>query len=120
GIGALELGLAGGPLWRILKMLRSRLEEIGHHWNILALAACRLGLGRRWFRIGRSRRPAIDRRLDQHIIIKTDRPLFAPLGVATAPPFGDRTPIGYGVLLRGGARLLVFRELWPALRGRLL
>ena len=98
GIGALELGLAGRPLRRELKLLGGGLQQVGDDGNIFALATGRLRLLRRQW-VDRPLRPDIDRRLRQHIIVERDGLVLAPLGVAAAPLLGDRIPVCTGFLL---------------------
>jgi hypothetical protein len=74
---------------------------------VLAPRMLRLGLGRR---IHRPLRPAIDRRLRQHVIIEQDRLMFAPLGVAAAPFLGNRIPVGAGFLLERRTSFLILSQ----------
>ena len=113
-IGALELDLAGGPLRRKLEMRRGGFQEIGDHRKRLALAGLVVGL-----RIHRPLRPVVQRRLRQDIIIERDGLALAPLGVAAAPFFGNRGPVGFGFLLERGARRLIFLQLAAIFRDRL-
>src|SRR6266536_115182 len=91
-------------------MLGGGLEQIGNHGNLLARTRRLLLLFLR-LRINRPLRPGIDRRLGQHVIIGRDRLPIAPLGVAAAPLFRDRAPVGAGLFLERGARFLIFPEL---------
>ena len=108
GIGALELDFGGRPLRRELELLGGGFQEIGDHRNRLALARRLLFLR---LRIDRPLRPAIDRRLRQHIIVERNGLAFPPLGVAALSFLRDRRPIGARLLLERGARFLIFFQL---------
>ena len=77
-VGALECDLALRPLRHEAELLGGRLEKIGHHRNVGLARLGRVGIG--CGRIDRPRRPLVDRRLGQHVVVEPDRLVVATLG----------------------------------------
>jgi len=60
--------------------------------------------------IDRPRRPGIDRRLGEHVIVELDALVVAAFGVAHTALVGDRVPIDFGLRFIGAADRQIDRE----------
>ncbi len=101
GVGLLEFRLGFRPVGHEVVLPLRRGEELGD---------CRkrrrrpLETGARHV-TRRARRPAVDRRLLQHVVAEDDRLAVPAFGDAHAALFGDRLPVHLGLVVKGDAGL---------------
>jgi hypothetical protein len=105
GVSALEFAFALRRSWNELEFLLCRGEKIRHHRHI---SHARRRLFIRLRGIARFRRPGINRRLGEHVVVDRNRFVVCALGRAQVALLGDPAPIrrGHGSIFLLRVRVL--------------